>query len=150
MQDPLDDIVAQAIAWARSRLGSTAYTTRCLAFVEDAYERANDIEVFGGDTAHESAVLYEAGRIGERPPLGAFVFYDCWGELRGERRNWGHVGIALNGGMVIHAWDVVRVDSLGGITRLKPPPGWTAPTYVGWVAPTRVLLGHQRRNWPSD
>jgi len=31
----------------------------CLAFVEDALERSNEIEIFGGDTAKESADLYE-------------------------------------------------------------------------------------------
>ncbi|MEN6301238.1 MAG: NlpC/P60 family protein [Armatimonadia bacterium] len=147
MSERLNEIVARAVAWSRSYLGSAEYTTRCLAFVEDAYERPNGIEIFGGDTAHESAVLYQAGEVGGEPPVGAFVFYDCCGELRGERRNWGHVGMVMGEGMVIHAWDVVRIDHFRSVTELTPPPAWTAPAYVGWVCPERILLGHQQRDW---
>lgn len=66
--------VDRAIDWARGWLGSTEYTTRCLAFVEDAYERSGDVEVFGGDFAHESAELYGARHRTGTPPAGAFVF----------------------------------------------------------------------------
>ncbi|MFE2290542.1 hypothetical protein [Streptomyces sp. NPDC059452] len=34
-----------AIAWARQHLGTASYASRCLAFVEDAYERANGLEL---------------------------------------------------------------------------------------------------------
>ncbi|MEV5615168.1 MULTISPECIES: hypothetical protein [Streptomyces] len=46
-----------AIAWARQHLGTESYASRCLAFVEDAYERPNELELFGGDCAAE---LYAA------------------------------------------------------------------------------------------
>ncbi|MDF2581303.1 MAG: hypothetical protein K0S49_2882 [Microbacterium sp.] len=49
---------SNAVAWALGHAGSTTYTTRCLAFVEDAIERSNDLEMFGGDDAAESARLY--------------------------------------------------------------------------------------------
>src|SRR6478735_7499476 len=86
-EDDLSRLADHAIAWAEGHLDSTAYATRCLAFVEDAYERANGLELFGGDTAHESAVLYEAATRTGPPPRGAFVFYDGVGELLGARRN---------------------------------------------------------------
>ncbi|MGW5800824.1 hypothetical protein ACWFQ7_13085 [Streptomyces bacillaris] len=50
----------KAIAWARQHLGTESYASRCLAFVEDAYERPNELELFGGDFAAESAELYSA------------------------------------------------------------------------------------------
>jgi hypothetical protein len=75
--------VERSIAWAIERAGSLDYALRCLAFVEDAYERANEIEVFGGSSATESAGLYDGrSSIGE-PPRGAFVFFDCGGAGRG-------------------------------------------------------------------
>ncbi|CAM5326679.1 hypothetical protein SGLAM104S_03580 [Streptomyces glaucescens] len=102
--------VDNAIAWARNRLGTTSYTSRCLAFVEDAYERSNRLEVFAGDFAAESAELYAARDNTGVPPAGAFVFYDTTGTLFGRRRNWGHVGLSLGDGRVVHAWDRVRID----------------------------------------
>lgn len=56
-----------AIAWARRYLGESSCTTRCLAFVEDAYERPNRLEIFGGGFARESAELYAARWIGGTP-----------------------------------------------------------------------------------
>jgi len=67
---------ANAVTWALARTGSTAYTTRCLAFVEDAIERSNDLEMFGGDDAAESARLYGASAHTDAPPADALVFYE--------------------------------------------------------------------------
>ena len=65
------------IRWAEDRLGETRYAGWCLSFIEDSLEIPNDIEIFGGDSARESAELYaDAMRQGD-PPRGAFVFYDC-------------------------------------------------------------------------
>lgn len=58
MTDPIDSYVDRAIAWATARLGNPDYAFRCLAFVEDAYEAGNAIEIFGGSTAKESADEY--------------------------------------------------------------------------------------------
>ncbi|MGW8846716.1 NlpC/P60 family protein [Streptomyces xiamenensis] len=149
-EDDLSRLADHAIAWAEAHLGSTAYATRCLAFVEDAYERANDLELFGGDTAHESAVLYEAATRTGPPPRGAFVFYDSVGELLGARRNWGHVGIALGDGRVIHAWDRVRIDPAEHLEDLTPPPGWDLLRGAGWAPAERFLRGSRPRRWTTD
>ncbi|MFE1360402.1 NlpC/P60 family protein [Streptomyces harbinensis] len=144
-----DARVDNAIAWAEHHLGSTAYATRCLAFAEDAYERANHLELFGGDTAHESATAYEAATRDGVPPRGAFVFFDSVGELFGTRRNWGHVGIALGEGRIIHAWDRVRVDNTAAIEALTPPPGWDRPRAAGWAPAELVLRGSRPRRWDT-
>jgi hypothetical protein len=73
---------------------------------------------------------------------GAFVFYDMTGEIAGERANYGHVGLHLGDGRIIHAWDEVRIDSVAGIEVLEPAEGWTRPRYIGWAAPDRILQGH--------
>lgn len=141
-----------AVAWARARLGSTSYATRCLAFVEDAIERANGIEIFGGDDAHESAVLYGAHpRVGDAsPPAGALVFYDSVNVIGGQRRNWGHVGLSLGDGTIIHAWDRVRIDGLRAVEQLAPPPGGEPPSLVGWIPLSRVLEGSVRKTYADD
>ena len=139
-----------AIRWAKGQLDSTAYSTRCLAFVEDAIERANGLEMFGGDYAAESARLYDAAANSSEPPFGALVFYDTVGELFGSRRNWGHVGLGLGGGEVIHAWDKVRIDDYRQLASLTPAPGWEPLGFVGWVPMTRALEGSQKREWTTD
>ncbi|KAA9085507.1 C40 family peptidase [Microbacterium radiodurans] len=150
MHRSTSQIADHAIEWARARLGSPAYATRCLAFVEDAVERPNDLEVFGGDSAADSADLYRDHRRTGDPPRGAFVFYDAVGVIDGVEGSWGHVGLSLGDGRIIHAWDRVRIDRIHEVESLPPPPGWTAPAWWGWVPLDRVLAGAQPRAWPTD
>jgi cell wall-associated NlpC family hydrolase len=144
MNDTFDIYIRNAAKWAEERLDSTDYRTKCLAFVEDAYEMANAVEVFGGDTAYESALEYGAAENAGPPPLGAFVFYDCVGELRGEHKNWGHVGLHIGDGKVVHAWDKVRIDDYLEVEMLGAAPGWTKPSYIGWAPIERVFLGYRK------
>lgn len=146
------DRSAAAVAWALAHVGDATYALRCLAFVEDSYERANGIEVFGGASATESAALYGVlPYSGDNPPpAGALVFYACGGPVDGEWRDWGHVGLALGDGRVVHAWDVVRIDEAAAIGSLTPAPGWTAPRLLGWTPSDRLLAGHRDRAWPGD
>ena len=134
-------IVEWAITWALERVGSPAYSLRCLAFVEDAYERPNRIEVFGGSSASESAAIYGASASSGEPPRGAFVFFATSGPVEGVMRQWGHVGLALGDGSMVHAWSTVRVDAIHDLDRLSGAPGWSAPIYVGWTPPERILEG---------
>jgi cell wall-associated NlpC family hydrolase len=139
--------VDNAVAWATRHLGETAYASRCLAFVEDAYERSNHLEVFGGDFAGESAELYAVRDETGPPPRGAFAFYDTSGELFGRRSNWGHVGLGLGDGLIVHAWDRVRVDHYLEVQELAAPPGWDPCRWVGWAPAERVLQGCRPKDW---
>ena len=138
-----------ATRWAVDRTGDRSYAGRCLAFVEDAIERANDIEIFGGSTAHESAERYSPDPYAADvpPPAGSLVFYACEGPSDGAWRDWGHVGIALGDGRVAHAWDEVRVDEATHVEALSPVPGWTPARLIGWVPLARVLEGHRPHDW---
>lgn len=140
-----DVIVQNSINWAVGHLGSKEYCFHCLGFVEDALERSNNIEIFGGDSAKESADMYEAYRNVNTPPAGTFVFYDCFGDINGENRNWGHVGLSLEDGKVIHAWDQVRIDHYLAIEKLTSAPGWSQPQFIGWVPLERILEGFKRK-----
>ncbi|GAF24390.1 hypothetical protein JCM19047_4280 [Bacillus sp. JCM 19047] len=51
--------------------------------MEDALERSNNVEIFGGDSAKESAGLYDDSISEGKPPKGSFVFYDCSGPING-------------------------------------------------------------------
>ena len=139
MDAETDTYVDRAIRWAMEMLDSTEYQTLCLKFVEDAYEISNDIELDGCSTAKESADACNAQENVGVPPKGAYVFYACWGTIEGKRRNWGHVGLSMGDGRVIHAWDKVRVDQYLAIQNLEAGPGWTRPEYIGW-APVSVVL----------
>jgi hypothetical protein len=141
---------ARAVAWALEHHGSSAYATRCLAFVEDAIERSNGIEIFGGDYAAESARLYRASLNTGTPPAHALVFYASVGELFGVRRDWGHVGISLGDGRVVHAWDRVRIDEHRALEALAPAAGWGVLRWVGWAPLGRVLVGARPRTWDED
>jgi hypothetical protein len=136
--------IANAIHWAQEQLGSTEYTTRCLAFVEDAYEESNHIEIFGGSSAQESADEYGAAQHQGEPPIGAFVFCACADPVEDEIKHWGHVGLCIGEEKVIHAWDKVRIDHYLAVQELTPPPGWTAPQFIGWAPIERIFVGYRK------
>ena len=118
-----DDCVDKAVHWVSGKLGSPEYRGVCLGFVEDAYELANEMELDGYATAKSAAEGYGAASNAGPPPEGAFVFYDCEGSLEGIFRNWGHVGLCVGDGKVVHAWDVVRTDDYMAVEELTPEPG---------------------------
>jgi hypothetical protein len=136
--------IVNAIRWAQEHLGATEYAGRCLAFVEDAYEQSNHVEIFGGSSAQESADEYEAAQNQGEPPIGSFVFYACAGPVGDEIMNWGHVGLCLGEGKVIHALDTVRIDHYLDVQDLTPAPGWTRPQFIGWTPIERIFVGYRR------
>ena len=144
MTEVFERYITNAIRWAQEHLGSTDYPFLCLAFVEDAYEQSNHVEIFGGSSAKESAEMYEAIQNTGVPPLGAFVFYDCFGTLNDEAKNWGHVGLYIGHGKVIHAWDRVRIDDYLHVQELTPSPGWTQPQFIGWTPVERIFWGYRQ------
>jgi hypothetical protein len=74
MDNEVSSYIENSIDWAKQKLGSVEYQFLCLAFVEDAYEKGNNVEIFGGSTAKESADEYRVWNNTGVPPLGAFVF----------------------------------------------------------------------------
>ena len=126
------------IVWAEKHLGDRSYAGWCLSFIEDALEQSNDIEIFGGDSAKESSEMYRDALRTDEPERGAFVFYDCLCPSEDGVVNWGHCGIALGDGRIIHAWDKVRTDDYREIEKLVALTG-DHPKYLGWVPIERVL-----------
>ncbi|MGD9201613.1 MAG: NlpC/P60 family protein [Chitinispirillia bacterium] len=134
--------VNNAIKWALENQTKDGYSLKCLAFVEDAYEKGNNIEMFGGSTATESAEQYGVISDG-RPPKGSFVFYSAVGTINGIEKDWGHVGLCIGQDQVIHTWDVIRIDNYLEVQKLKGAPGWSAPKYLGWTPPEVFLEGYK-------
>jgi len=132
------EIIDNTLARAEAGLGDAGYAGWCLSFVEDALEQSNGIEIFGGDSAKESSLLYSDALQSGTPARGAFVFYDCLCPYEAGLINWGHVGLSLGDGRVIHAWDVVRIDDYLAIEQLTALSG-DHPKYIGWVPVERVL-----------
>ena len=130
--------IENMIRWAEDRLGETKYSGWCLSFIEDALEKPNGVEIFGGDSAKESAALYADAMQPGDPERGAFVFYDCLCPSENGPVNWGHCGVSLGDGRVIHAWDMVRIDDSLAIDKLTALTG-DHPKYLGWVALERLL-----------
>jgi len=126
------------IDWAQKRLGDTTYAGWCLSFIEDALEKSNNIEIFGGDCAKKSARMYADSIKKGVPERGSFVFYDCLCKSAGKLFDWGHCGIGLGDGKVIHAWDTVRTDDYLAIETMLSSAG-THPKYMGFVPLCRVL-----------
>jgi cell wall-associated NlpC family hydrolase len=132
--------IEAAIAWANDHLGSTEYKFLCYGFLEDAYEKANGILLDGkGTNACEAASAYGV-RAGD-PTRGSYVFFHCRGSIDGVEKDYGHIGLALGDGRVIHAWDQVRIDEIPQIEQLEPAPGWTQPAYLGWAPADQILTG---------
>lgn len=141
----LDIIIDNTIQWSKSHLNSDKYIMKCLAFVEDALEKSNGIEIFGGDTAKESADLYADSITKGIPPKGSFVFYNCNGKINDQFDNWGHVGFSLGDGKVIHAWGHIRIDNYLELEALEGSSTGETPEYIGWVPLKRVLIGHKKK-----
>lgn len=131
-------MVENMISWAKERLGHPEFAGWCLSFIEDALEMSNEIEIFGGDSAKESSELYADAMRPGVPERGAFAFYDCLCPSEDGPVNWGHCGIGLGDGCIIHAWDVVRIDGYLDIEKMTALTG-DHPRYLGWVPLDRVL-----------
>jgi len=105
--------VEKAIEWAEAKkaTGTKSYSNWCLKFVSDAYRAAGvSAQSFGYASAAANAMVKH---YDQNPPRGAIVFWDWYGTLDGVYRNWGHVGISLGNGKVIHAdYNGIKVTSL--------------------------------------
>jgi NlpC/P60 family len=137
--------IENAISWAISNQTDSTYQYKCLAFVEDAYEISNNIEMFGGSTATESAEMY--GYNNGLPLKGSFVFYSATGPIDGIVKNWGHVGLCIDNNKVIHTWDTIRIDDYLEVQFLQNGPGWVQPKYLGWTPPEIFLKGFVNKSY---
>ncbi len=122
-----DSRIKPAINWAQSQVGSHSYDYWCAAFCFDAYAKGAGTSITRSATAKAAAdTTNAAANRSSEPPAGTFVFFDWWGTVDGVYANYGHMGISLGNGKIIHAFGsrgVVITDRNIGMT------------YIGWSAP---------------
>ncbi len=135
----MKNIVENMIAYAEGLLGSEKYGGWCLSFIEDCLEKGNGIEIHGGDCARESCEMYGAFLKKGEPERGSFVFYDCLCSCEGAVHNYGHCGISLGEGRVIHALGEVRIDGYLDIENAPMGEDLPKPKYIGWVSVEDVV-----------
>ncbi len=148
-EDWLNELTENMISWAEDKLGSKEYAGWCLSFIENSLEKSNVIEIFGGDSAKESALLYADGMRQGIPERGSFVFYDCVCQGPDDPVDWGHCGISLGNGRVIHAWDMVRIDGYLEIEAMTALSG-DQPKSIGWVPVERVLKQKEYESFDTE
>jgi hypothetical protein len=62
-----------------------------------------------------------------------------------EIKNWGHVGLCIGEGKVIHALDTVRLDHYLDVQNLTLAPGWSQPQFIGWAPMERIFVGYRKK-----
>jgi PKD repeat protein len=135
-QPPLDfdNWAETAISWAQQRIGSEKWWNYCLRFVANAFMQEED-KPAGWNSALEAARDYvNFDRLNQMPygwrmaPRGAIIFFDKEGA-----NQYGHVGIYLGNGSIIHAYGTVQVSTIEEALG-KPDIG----QYLGWSYPPEV------------
>jgi len=129
----IEDAIAWALDWADGPPyppggphAGEMYIGWCLAFVQDAYQFGAGAKIQRYEYAKQAADALGAGENKGIPPRGAFVFYNWYGTIDGVYQNWGHVGLSLGDGQMVHAWTsgpvVASYDEIG-------------LEYIGWAWP---------------
>lgn len=94
--------IETVISWALANKGNTSYAYLCQKFVADAYAQVATRQ--SKATAKDAANAWCTHPGDKNPPRGATVYYDWYGTVDGVYKNYGHVGIALGDGRVVHAY----------------------------------------------
>ena len=128
-----DERIGQAIAWAEDAIEvKPTYNKRCLKFVQDAYdeETGANTDIDRSGYAKEAAEKLNAAENNEGlPPKGTFVFYDWYGEVDGVYDHWGHVGLSIGNGEIIHNFGTsIKKQDYKSLDQTTLP-------YIGWAYP---------------
>ncbi|MHC1694310.1 MAG: peptidoglycan-binding protein [Eubacteriales bacterium] len=107
---------AKIIAFAKSKLGSTAYYNYCQRFVRLSYEAGGIKSSVSASTAYQAWKLWGVSTSSTNIPVGATVYFNSSAA--------GHVGIYIGNGNVIHASTTVRIESLSKLMGMYPYYGW--------------------------
>lgn len=102
--------VQQAIAWARQKLGSSAYAGRCQAFVADAYAKGAGMPRKSASTAKAARNLWRVSTSRKDIPVGAAVYFDS-----PTAPSAGHVALCIGNDQVIHAFSSIKITSVDAV-----------------------------------
>jgi|LDZT01.1.fsa_nt_gi lysozyme len=118
----------ETISWAEERKNRSDWDRLCMRFVANAFEEVEGKEA-GGNADDLAKKLY---RFDQEPdgwhnaPRGAVIFFDRDGD-----NVYGHVGICLGNGTLIHAYGTVQETTVEWAIA-KPDVG----RYLGWSYPS--------------
>jgi lysozyme len=154
MDERIDNAIAWALDWADGPPyppggphADEMYIGWCLAFVQDAYQYGAGAKIQRYEYAKQAADALGAENNKGIPPRGAFVFYNWYGTIDGEYRNWGHVGLSLGNGQMVHAWtigpevasyDTIGLEYIGWAWPPLTPP--IVPEFPSWLIPAALIL----------
>lgn len=102
--------VEMAIAWARKKVGTAAYSGRCQAFVADAYAYGAGMPRRSAGTANAARNLWRVSTSRKNIPVGAAVYFDS-----PTATSAGHVGIYIGNNQLIHAFGKVKIMSVDAV-----------------------------------
>lgn len=141
----------RAIRWAenciKDRGCSKSYSDLCLMFVADAFKGASKEanreikEIAAWDYPNNAINKVKNDFYSEQkdPPRGALVFFSGQGKNPKtglDYSKYGHIGIYLGNNHVIHAYGVVKKNSMGEIENLQ-----YIGSYLGWAYPPKEWFG---------
>lgn len=121
----MDPRAPGVIAWAKAQLGRTDYNGWCQKFVHNAYGRSYgyaSAKACYNDIGRKDSI----GNLGN-VPVGSLVFFDG-------HPQYGHVGIYIGDGKVIHGVATVRIEDMR--------TGWLGKSYLGWAPAPASWPGH--------
>lgn len=102
--------VQQAIAWAKQRVGSSAYAGRCQAFVADAFAKGAGMPRKSASTAKAARNLWRVSTSRKDIPAGAAVYFDS-----PTAPSAGHVALCIGNDQVIHAFSAIKITSVDAV-----------------------------------
>ena len=102
--------VEMAIAWARKKVGTAAYSGRCQTFVADAYAYGAGMTRRSAGTANAARNLWRVSTSRKNIPLGAAVYFDSPTAPAA-----GHVGLYIGNNQLIHAFGTVKIMSVDAV-----------------------------------
>ena len=135
------ECIEEAIKWAEGQdQNSLRWNDLCLKFVSEAYGTGESInpKTTGWQWPNDAIAklgdsFYQANECCN-PPRGSLIFFS----VTGENEIYGHIGIYLGNGKVVHAYGTPRVDNLAGGDGVEQLS--TIGSYLGWAYPPEDWL----------
>lgn len=124
-----------AISWGKAKGGSYEWYDEennqgyCLRFVANAFrQRGPEPEGEWNSAWEASQNLTRYDEEAQKAPRGSLIFFGKTADNR-----YGHVGIYLGNGKLIHAYGKVRIDDIDQVRNLDK--GQLIGSYIGWAYP---------------
>ena len=143
------DKIEEAISWANNEIGNDEWTNLCLKFVSLAYGLGANVnaKTTGWDWPNDAinklgTKFYSIDNCGN-PPRGALIFFSGQGKhpkTKIDYKKYGHIGIYLGDGVLIHAYGTVKIQNIIGAKGIEGEK--YIDSYIGWAYPPEAWLDY--------